>query len=55
MKLKNTHNAVLNLESGSCKPGQVAECTYSESKLLLQQGRCEITNDSPVKEDKPKV
>jgi len=46
MFIKNiTDNRNFNLESGECKPGSIAEASFSESKLLLGQGFAEVASD----------
>lgn len=49
MKAKNIHKAPINLVSGVCKPGGVAEFTSAEFMFLANMGRAEIAIDPPKK------
>ncbi len=53
MKVKNISKATINLRSGSVKPGMVGEATDIEHKLLLANGRIEVTSVFTIKSGTP--
>ena len=52
MLIKNTSKKVFHLESGDCGPGQEANATYKEFKMLSLQGMCVlvVAKEEPTEE-----
>lgn len=55
MKIENISDQVLSLESGSCKPGDLAEVTGKELKFLTSQGLGQLFVEEEPPEEEPPV